>query len=164
MKLIRIMLFQKQNLIIKTFGKNEFKKFAIFKHTYCQNCQLGFGSKIKVPGLARMRHSSALLKLENSSSNSLLQIRVCHDDGIAMTHILVTWEPNLCSQVVKSSAKVSLKFKICQFSSRHGHWSRVGRKDLRGQPGFYPITVTCSGNSNHWRESLLEVIMQNIAG
>ena len=38
-------------LIIKTWGKNEFKKFAIFWHTYCRYCQLGFSSKIKVPQL-----------------------------------------------------------------------------------------------------------------
>ena len=40
-------------------------------------------------------------------------------------------------------------------------WSR---KDLRRWPGFDPITFTFSENSNYWRESLLEIRRQNIAG
>ena len=32
------------------------------------------------------------------------------------------------------------------------------------QTGFDPITFSFSENSNYWRESLLEVIRQNIAG
>ena len=31
-------------------------------------------------------------------------------------------------------------------------------------PGFDPITFTFNENSNYWRESLLEVIGQKIAG
>jgi hypothetical protein len=68
MKLIRIMIY-KQNLIIKTLGKNGEKKIEIF-------CQLGFSSKIKVPqlGSARNLHSSARLEPENSSSGSSLVV------------------------------------------------------------------------------------------
>ena len=40
----------------------------------------------------------------------------------------------------------------------------TGRKDLRRLPGFDPITFTFDENSNYGRESLLEVIRQNIAG
>ena len=32
------------------------------------------------------------------------------------------------------------------------------------EPGFNPIIFTLIANSNYWRESLLEVIRQNIAG
>ena len=58
----------------KNLGKNE---FAIFWHTYCRKCQLGFSSKIKVPqlGSARNLHSSGSLEPENSSSNSSLLSR-----------------------------------------------------------------------------------------
>ena len=66
-KLIRIIV-QKRNLEIN-------KKIAIFWHTYCQYCQLGFSSKIEVPqlGSARNFYNSGSLKPENSSSNSSLQ-------------------------------------------------------------------------------------------
>ena len=47
MKLIRIMV-QKQNWEISL-------EFAIFWHTYCQYCQLGFSSKIEVPQLGSTR-------------------------------------------------------------------------------------------------------------
>ena len=49
-------------------------KFAIFWHTCCQYCQLGFSSKIEVPqlGFAWNLHSSTWLKPENSSSKSSL--------------------------------------------------------------------------------------------
>ena len=49
-------------------------------HTYRQNCQLGFSSKMKVPqlGLARNLHSS--LEPENSSSNP----------SLGDNHILIT--------------------------------------------------------------------------
>ena len=57
--------------MIKTWGLNELKKFAIFKHTYCRNCQLGFSPKIKVPQLGLAWLGAFIARLEPENSNSL---------------------------------------------------------------------------------------------
>ena len=73
MKLIEIMIQLTSDN--KTWGKNEFKKFAIF---FNGNCQLVFSSKIKMSQLGSFRLGTSVARLEpeNSSSGSSQQICV----------------------------------------------------------------------------------------
>ena len=59
--------------------------------------------------------------------------------------------------------KVDSKWRWFYHPSSPYHSIRLC-ENLRTYPGFEFITFTFSENSNYWRESLLEVIGQNIAG